>query len=66
MITYHLNGQDGRRALTRDKSGANLPAEFAPWDVPRIVRLDDGDPKEAEMMASVRDQGYFLYVRDGG
>jgi hypothetical protein len=47
------------KAFTSDQSGANLPADYAPWDKLRSTTAPtDGDG--SPVTAAVRCDGYFL------
>ena len=52
----------GARAVSKDPTGANLPAEFSPWNKFKIISVDD----EPEAVKALSERGYFIFKRTEG
>jgi hypothetical protein len=69
MLLYKFGAGVGARvALTKDKTGSNLPADGGPWKALGTPRIDtstsDGPPIGADyasIIGSVEKRGFFVF-----
>jgi hypothetical protein len=69
LFLFQSEIRAGLIAFTRDKTGAILPAEYGPWhtlgnQVIRLMTYGKGINGSDVILASLKEQGYYLALKD--